>query len=147
VSLEFERFGLRASGDDFSRPWRTLSAMQNYKNLSVWKKAHLAAVGAHRSSANIPARGNAELVNQIRRAAQSIPANIAEGCSRSSDADFAKSLRIAIGSASELEYHLEFAAELGLLERKESESRQQEVVEVRKMLFGLLKKIRPPGSS
>lgn len=117
--------------------------MQNYKNLTVWKKAHVAAVSAHRSSEKIPLRGNSELLNQIRRAALSIPANIAEGCGRSSDADFAKSLSIAIGSASELEYHLEYAAELGLLDRKESEARQEEVVEVRKMLFGLLKKIRP----
>ena len=123
----------------------TLPPMQNYKNLAVWKKAHLAAVAAHRSSEKIPARGNTDLVNQIRRAALSIPANIAEGCSRSSDADFAKFLQIAIGSASELEYHLEFAAELGLLDRAESESRQAEVVEVRRMLIGLLKKIRPRG--
>jgi four helix bundle protein len=117
--------------------------MQNYKNLSVWKKAHLAAVAAHRSTENIPARGNADLISQIRRAALSIPANIAEGCSRSTDADFAKFLQIAIGSASELEYHPEFAAELGLLERPQSDSRQAEVVEVRRMLIGLLKKIRP----
>jgi four helix bundle protein len=118
--------------------------MQNYRNLAVWKKAHLAAVAAHRASERIPARGNADLVSQIRRAALSIPANIAEGCSRPSDAEFAKFLQIAIGSASEVEYHLEFAAELGLLDRAESESRQAEVVEVRRMLFGLLKKIRPP---
>jgi four helix bundle protein len=117
--------------------------MQNYKNLAVWKKAHLAAVASHRSSEKIPSRGNADLISQIRRSALSIPANIAEGCSRSTDADFAKFLHVAIGSASELEYHLEFAAELALLDRAESESRQAEVVEVRRMLFGLLKKIRP----
>jgi four helix bundle protein len=120
--------------------------MQNYRQLAVWQKAHVAAVSAHRATEAIPPRGNAELISQIRRAALSIPANIAEGCGRSSDQDFAKFVQIAIGSTSELEYHLEFAAEIGRLKRDESERRQAEIVGVRRMLIGLLKKLRPQGS-
>ena len=117
--------------------------MQNYRQLAVWQKAHVAAVNAHRATEAIPSRGNAELISQIRRAALSIPANIAEGCGRSSDLDFAKFIQIAIGSTTELEYHFDFAAEIGRLKRDESERRQAEIVEVRRMLIGLLKKLRP----
>ncbi len=121
--------------------------MQNYRQLAVWQKAHVAAVNAHRVTEAIPPRGNADLISQIRRAALSIPANIAEGCGRSSDLDFAKFVQIAIGSTTELEYHLEFAAEIGRLSRDESALRQAEIVEVRRMLIGLLKKLRPPVES
>jgi four helix bundle protein len=121
--------------------------MQNYRQLAVWQKAHIAAVNVHRATEAIPPRGNAELISQMRRAALSIPANIAEGCGRSSDVDFAKFIQIAIGSTTELEYHLQFAAEIGRLARDESERLQAEVVEVRRMLIGLLKKLRPSSAS
>jgi four helix bundle protein len=116
--------------------------MQNYRQLLVWRKAHVAAVNVHRATEAIPRSGNLGLIGQIRRAALSIPANIAEGCSRSSDLDFAKFVQIAIGSASELEYHLHFATDMALLQRSEFEARQSEIVEVRRMLIGLLKKLR-----
>jgi four helix bundle protein len=116
--------------------------MQNYRQLEVWRKAHVAAVNVHRATETIPRSGNTGLIGQIRRAALSIPANIAEGCSRSSDLDFAKFVQIAIGSASELEYHLHFATDIALLQRTEYEARQMEIVEVRRMLIGLLKKLR-----
>ena len=120
--------------------------MQNYRQLAVWRKAHVAAANAHRATEAIPPRGNAELIGQMRRAALSMPANIAEGCGRSSDVDFAKFVQIAIGSTTELEYNFDFAAEIGLLKREEVERRQAEIVEVRRMLIGLLKKLRPPKS-
>jgi four helix bundle protein len=121
--------------------------MRNYRQLAVWQKAHIAAVNAHRATEAIPPRGNAELISQIRRAALSIPSNIAEGCGRSSDQDFAKFVQIAIGSTTELEYQLDFAAEIGRLKREVAAQRQAEVVEVRRMLIGLLKKLRPPVGS
>jgi four helix bundle protein len=117
--------------------------MQNYRQLVVWQKAHLSAVNVHRSTASIPRGGNAGLISQIRRAALSIPANLAEGCGRSSDADFAKFVQIAVGSSSELEYHLQFACDVALIHRVDFERRQKEIVEVRRMMIGLLKKLRP----
>jgi four helix bundle protein len=118
--------------------------MQNYRQLSVWRKAHAVALNIHRVTNAIP-RSNPALVNQIQRAALSIPANIVEGSSRASDRDFAKFIQIAIGSASELEYHLHFATDAGLLSAEDFQGRQQEVVEVRRMLIGLLKKLRAPA--
>jgi four helix bundle protein len=117
--------------------------MQNYRHLIAWQKAHLSAVNVHRSTESIPRSGNAGLIGQIRRAALSIPANLAEGCARSSDADFAKFIQIAVGSSSELEYHLQFACDTALIHRAEFEARQREIVEVRRMMIGLLKKLRP----
>ena len=117
--------------------------MQNYRNLLAWQKAHHSAVNCQRSTESIPRTGNAELISQIRRAALSIPANLAEGCGRASDADFAKFVQIAVGSSTELEYHLQFACDTALIHRTEFEERQKEVVEVRRMMIGLLKKLRP----
>jgi four helix bundle protein len=116
--------------------------MQNYRQLSVWRKAHAVALNIHRVTGAIPRQHNSGLIGQIRRAALSIPANIAEGCSRATDVDFAKFVQIAIGSASELEYHLHFAADAKMISAVEFEARQPEVVEVRRMLIGLLKKLR-----
>ena len=117
--------------------------MQNYRHLLAWQKAHLSAVNVHRSTESIPRTGNAGLISQIRRAALSIPANRAEGCGRSSDADFAKLVQIAVRSSSELDYHLQFACSTALIHQKEFEDRQAEIVEVRRMMIGLLKKLRP----
>jgi four helix bundle protein len=116
--------------------------MQNYRQLMVWQKAHISAVNVQRSTESIPRSGNVGLISQIRRAALSIPANLAEGCGRSSDQDFAKFVSIAIGSSSELEYHLHFAADTALMHKAEFEARQTEIVEVRRMMIGLLKKLR-----
>ena len=116
--------------------------MQDFHQLAVWKKAHIMALSSFALSEKIPRHGNSGFVSQIRRAAQSIPANIAEGCGRASDADFAKFIQVAIGSSSELECHLEFAAAAGLMPDELFKARQPEIIEVRKMLIGLLKKLK-----
>ena len=118
--------------------------VQNYRKLSVWRKAHAVALNVHRLTQAIPRRDNAGLLSQLRRAALSIPANIAEGAGRGTDQDFAKFLQIAIASSTELEYHLEFAADAEIIGRPEFESRQREVIDVRRMLVGLLRRVRRP---
>jgi four helix bundle protein len=135
---------LRAKcGDDtLRRGAPSLARMQNYRQLSVWRKAHAVALNIHRVTESIPKNHNGELISQIRASAVSIPTNIVEGSSRGTDRDFAKFVRIAIGSASEREYQLHFAADSGLLPRADFEARQLEVVEIRRMLIGLLKKLR-----
>lgn len=103
----------------------------------------LTAVGfVERMSRAIPREHNSGLTSQIRRAALSIAANIAEGCSRPTNRDFAKFLNIAIASSSELEYHLQFAGDANIIPRHEFDARSTEVVQVRRMLFGLLKRVR-----
>lgn len=123
------------------------ATMQNYRRLRVWGKAHALALNVHRATKLIPGRENSGLIGQLRRAALSIPANIAEGSARATDRDFAKFLQIAIASATELEYHLHFSADAGLVPRREFLARQGEVIEVRRMLVGLLRRIRRTGLS
>ncbi|MGQ0640153.1 MAG: four helix bundle protein [Gemmatimonadaceae bacterium] len=108
----------------------------------VWQKAHTLAVRVYRVSRRLAHFDRSGLASQLQRAAQSIRANIAEGSSRSSDRDFAKFLQIAIGSASEVEDHLQFALDVELLEPNDAEPLLDQVVEVRRMLYGLLKKIQ-----
>ena len=117
--------------------------MQDFRKLAVWEKAHHLAVNIYRLCAAIPRPGNAAFISQIRRAADSIPANVAEGAGRGSDADFARFLQIAIGSSAEVESHLQFAFDVELIPRAIFEARTAEVVEVRKMLIGLRKRISP----
>lgn len=82
------------------------------------------------------------LTTQIRRSCASIPANIAEGCGRGGDAEFARFLQIAMGSASELEYHLLLARDLGLLNDLDYERLSQETTEVKQMLTSFIKKLK-----
>jgi four helix bundle protein len=82
------------------------------------------------------------LTSQTRRAAVSIAANIAEGCGRATDADFARFLEIASGSASELEYHLLLACELKFLQTEEHNSLAANVREVKRMLSSLIQRLR-----
>jgi four helix bundle protein len=82
------------------------------------------------------------LTSQIRRACSSIPANIAEGCGKDGDADFARFLQIARGSASELEYHLLLAKDLGFLKQDEYQQLNKETNEVKQMLTNVIKKLK-----
>ena len=85
------------------------------------------------------------LMSQIRRSYISMPANIAEGCGRGSDADLARFLQIAAGSASELDYHILLAGELGLFEDADREYLIEEITEVKRMLASFIKKLKAEG--
>jgi four helix bundle protein len=78
----------------------------------------------------------------LRRCSASIPANIAEGCGRNGDAEFAHFCSIAMGSASELEYHLLLAKDLRLVEPEAHAELAQRTVELKRMLSGLLEKLK-----
>jgi len=116
--------------------------MRDFKKLNVWQKAHLLALGVYRATANFPRDELYGLTSQVRRACVSIPANIAEGCGREGEAEFGRFLQIALGSASELEYHLCLAFELKFLNDKEYELLDSQVVEVKRMLTALVKKLK-----
>ena len=116
--------------------------MQDYRKLVVWQKAHILAVSAYADSAeHLEHRDAWPLRDQIRRAAISRPANIAEGSGRGSDADFRRFLLHSLGSANELEYDLLLARDLGLLPVPLHEKRSREIAEVRRMLSGLIARL------
>jgi four helix bundle protein len=117
------------------------SGMSDYRKLLVWRKAHALALDAHRTAARIRGSQYAPFRSQIIRAALSIPANIVEGREQKTDAGFARFLRIALGSASELEYHLTAAHDIQAISTSEYESLSSQVVEVRRMLHGLTRRL------
>lgn len=92
--------------------------MQNYKDLKVWEKSHLFTVKIYEITKSFPKEELYSLTNQIRRASSSIPANIAEGCGKNSNSDFANFLNIALGSANESEYFLILSKDLKYFDEK-----------------------------
>jgi len=117
--------------------------MQNFRNLRVWQAAHVLVLSTYKVTRVFPREEQFALTSQIRRAAISIPANIAEGCGRGTDSDFARFLQIAVGSATELEYHLLLAADLCFLSREVQSDLGQRLIEVRRMLVRLALKLKP----
>lgn len=138
---------VQSDGDGHWEDIQYLRRMQDFRNLAVWQKAHLLSLSIHRLSLAVPRQGNAAFISQIRRAAESIPANIAEGSGRGTDADFARFIQIAIGSSSELESHLQFAADTEMVAPEPAKARLGEVIEVRRMLIGLRKRLIPSGKA
>jgi four helix bundle protein len=117
--------------------------MSDFKKLVVWQKAHALALHAHRAAMGIRESRYASLRSQIIRSAMSIPTNIVEGRRQDSERDFARFLRYSLNSAYELEYHLMFAREIDVIPDDDAGSLLGELIQVRKMLHGLLKRISP----
>ena len=99
-------------------------------------------LAVYRATAAFPREEMYGLTIQIRRSSSSIAANLAEGCGRNGTAEFARFCSIAMGSASELEYHLLLARDLKLLKPKDHEQIAQQATEVKRMLTGLLKRLK-----
>ena len=116
--------------------------MQNFKTLEVWKKAHLLVKAIYLNSANFPSHELFGITSQLKRAAVSIPTNIAEGSGKGSNPDFARFLQISFGSCCEVEYLLLLCFELSYLDETDYNELNFINEEVKKMLAGLLKKIR-----
>jgi four helix bundle protein len=116
--------------------------MQDFRNLAVWRKAHALTLDVYRMCRNLPKDEQYNLISQIRRACVSIEANIAEGCGRGSDADFARFLQMAMGSAAELECHLLISFDLGLLPKNDYQALDERARELKKMLASFLGRLR-----
>lgn len=116
--------------------------MRDFKKFVVWQKSHQLTLQAYRNTRAFPREELFGLTSQIRRAAASIPANIAEGSGRSSDKEFARFLTISAGSASELQYHFILARDLGYLNSDEFDQLENQVIEVKRMLTGFVNKLR-----
>ena len=116
--------------------------MQNYKDLKVWKKAHQFTLLVYDVSKQFPKEEVYGLTSQLRRAASSIPANIAEGCGKSSSMDFAKFLNISLGSANESEYFILLAKDLTYISAEKFEFLYKQINEIKAMLIALIAKVR-----
>ncbi len=117
--------------------------MRDYKKLEVWKKAHgLTLFIYHDLLPVFPKDEFFHLVSQTKRAAYSIPMNIAEGSGKSTDKDFSRYLDISLGSAHELEYCCLLARDLGYLSEELYIKVNNETNQVKAMLIGLIKTIR-----
>lgn len=115
--------------------------MSDYRKLQVWRKAHTLALNVHRAAISIRGNQYAAFRSQIIRSALSIPANIVEGREQKTEAGFARFLRIALGSTSELEYHLTAARDIQAISKGVFLSLSTQVVEVRMMLHGLIRRL------
>ena len=111
--------------------------MGDFTKLAVWKKAHALTLAIYRETANWPKHELFGLISQSRRAAFSVPANIAEGCGKNSDAELARHTRNSLGSASELSYYLILAHDLSYLKKPAHDDMQTGLSEVRRMLASL----------
>jgi four helix bundle protein len=117
------------------------SEVKDFHELKVWQKAHELTLSVYRVTATFPREELYGLTSQLRRASASIAANLAEGCGRSGDAEFARFCSIAMGSASELEYHLLLAKDLKLIQPAHYEELAPRATELKRMLTALIQKL------
>jgi four helix bundle protein len=106
--------------------------MKDFRKLIVWEKAHQLTLKDYKITEDFPREELYGLTSQIRRAVTSIPTNIAEGCARSSDADFARFLYIALGSTSELEYLILLVQDLRFIKKESYIELNNEINEIKK---------------
>ena len=116
--------------------------MSDFRKLSVWQKAHRLTLDIYQLTASFPQNELYGLSSQMRRCCISIGSNIAEGCGRCGEAEKARFLQIAKGSASELEYQVLVCCDLGYLRPEAGKKIMAQVQEVGRMLSSLTDKVR-----
>jgi four helix bundle protein len=108
----------------------------------VWRKAHEFAIAIYKITSSFPVSEQYALVSQLRRAASSIGANIAEGCGKKTNKDFANFLHNALGSTKECENHLLLSKDLGYIKEKEFFELNLQTEQIGKMLNALIKQVQ-----
>jgi len=119
--------------------------MQRFTDLKVWQEGHALTLEAYRLTAGFPAEERYGLTSQLRRAASSVPANIAEGSKRHTQAEYARFLNIAEGSLAEAEYFLILARDLGYLEAVAIKPLTGRMDKLARMLHALRAKVERGG--
>jgi four helix bundle protein len=115
--------------------------MRNFRELKVWERSHRLTLDVYKATSRCPREELYGLPSQIRRSCASIPANIAKGCGRGGNADLARFLQMAMGSATELEYHL-LAHDLDRLGVSDYNRLSNEVIETKRMLTSFIRSLR-----
>ena len=116
--------------------------MRDFRRVDTWHKAHELVLSVYRITADFPKEEMYGLTSQMRSAAMSIPANIAEGCGKDSDAELARYIHISMESANELEYHLLLAKDLNFIDTATYDQLNNATIEVKKMLSSFITRIR-----
>ena len=127
-----------------NREWLTAYnyPVKDFRQRKVWEKSHELALATYKATKHVPKEELDGLTSQIRRSSMSIPTNMAEGCGQNTDANFARFVQMAMGSASETEYQLLLPHDLGFLDKEQFDKLKTDVTEVKRMLTALLKTLR-----
>ncbi len=113
--------------------------MRDFREIKVWQKAHQFALEIYLCTQGFPAEERFGLKSQLRKSASSVPTNIAEGCGRSSEKDFARFLSIAAGSISEAEYQVLLAQDLGYITTEVHHQLDAQANEIKRMLNSFIR--------
>jgi four helix bundle protein len=116
--------------------------VQDYRKLSVWGKSHRLVLMLYQITGGVSEKKFPGLTSQIRRSAASIPANIAEGCGHGGRRELSRFLGIALASSFELSYHLQLAADLGMISRSDFARLDARTDQVQRMLSSLVSKVK-----
>jgi len=116
--------------------------MKDFRTLNVWQKSHQLVIMIYKKTNKFPSEEVYGIRSQLRRAIVSIPTNLAEGCGRGSDKDFAKFAQIAFGSANESEYLILLSNELGFIDRADYDDLTEKLTEIKRMLTSLIKNLQ-----
>ena len=116
--------------------------MRDFRKLQIWVRSHGLALDVYRITQSFPKVEIYGIVRQMRRSASSIPTNIAEGCGRNTEKDFARFLDNAMGSASELEYQLLLANDLDSLPSNAYKTTNDELIQIKRILNTFIQKLR-----
>lgn len=119
--------------------------MSDFRGLRVWQKAQELAISTHQVAPRLRGVGSSRLRDQLVRAAMSVPTTLVEGSVHHSPLEFARYVRYSIASVSEVEGHLQLARDVGMVTEADFSGLLARVIDVRKMLYGLLKKLDPPA--
>ena len=117
--------------------------MQRFTELKVWQRGHALVLNVYRMTVAFPNVERYGLISQLRRAALSVPTNIAEGSKRLSRQEYARFLNIAEASLAETEYLLIVSRDLGYITTPQAAASLKEVSEISRMLFGLRNRVEP----
>ena len=113
-----------------------------HKNLEVWKKGMELVVGVYKATGRFPRSEEFGLTSQMRRAAVSVPSNVAEGLARRTDKEKLQFLFVSQGSLSELDTQIEMCRMLGYVDENTHHTMESDVLTVQKLLSGLIRSIR-----
>jgi four helix bundle protein len=121
--------------------------MQRFTDLKVWQRSHALVLEIYRLSSSFPREERFGLISQLRRAAASVPTNIAEGSKRHGGQEYARFLNIAEGSLAEAEYLTVLGRDLGYLTHEAAKKPLTEISEIARMLHSLREKVELAAAS